>query len=614
MARMLMRGSATALALSLAVSGAFAAPQSHSVVYGYDPLGRVVSATYSNGASVVYSYDAAGNRTQVSATQGTLPPIAGNVSASVAYNTSQTIPLNVSGVYASLSLVTGPAHGSVTLGASNATYTPNSGYIGPDSFTYSATGVGGTSAPGTVSLTVQAAPAPGASDGSLSVAYGGSGTLALPVTGLVNTAVLVTAPAKGTATVSGVTTTYAAGPSQYGADSFTYRVDGPGGSSPVKTISVLIANPPAPTASNLTIAVNNATPTNIQIPAGGDLAQLNILSGPTHGTASITNSTGMGWTVTYTPQGVYTGTDSFIYNISNPGGNSGNRTVTLNVALPAAPTASASSLSLLSMTSGQLTLPVGGVVSGAEIVNAPAHGSVSLSGLAATYTPTGGYVGNDSFTYRAVGPGGTSSPAAVSVIVQNRPPVANNDTITTMQNQSITFDPRVNDSDPEGQSLAVATAWGANNGTVQRSGTSATYTPAAGFSGSDSFNYTITDGYAGSATATVSVTVQAAPAFSAGVSKPSWFAQRYGNTPISYDSPVSVSTANGSAPYTYAWERVSGDATTTVNPSGATATWSRSLAQPGVFTSVWRCRVTDGQGRVAYTPTVSVTFYRENAG
>lgn len=612
MLHMLMRGSIAGLALCFAFSGASAIAQSHSVQYGYDPLGRVVSVTYSNGASVVYSYDAAGNRTLVSATQGTLPPVAGNVSANIAYNTSQTIPLNVSGVYTSLSVVTAPTHGSVTLGASNAAYTPNSGYIGADSFTYSATGVGGTSAPGTVSLTVQAAPAPGASDASLSVGYGGSGSLALPVTGLINAAVLVTSPAKGTATFSGTTATYTAGTSQYGADSFTYRVDGPGGSSPVRTVSVQIANPPPPTASDRTIAVNNATPTNIEIPAGGDWVQLNIVSGPAHGTASITNWTGMVWTVTYTPQGAYTGVDAFTYNISNPGGNSGNRTVTLNVAPPAAPTASAASLSLLSLTSGQLNLPAGGVVSGAEIVSGPAHGSVSLSGLVATYTPTGAYVGNDSFTYRSVGPGGASSPATVSVTVQNRAPVANNDTVTTMQNQSVTFDPRVNDSDPEGQSLEVNLAGPAGHGTVQAQGTSVIYTPVAGYSGSDSFIYYLVDGHGGTATATVSVTVQAAPSFSAGVSAPSWFAQRYGNGPISYDPPLSVSTANGSAPYTYAWERVSGDTTTTVNPSGASVTWSRSLGTAGQFTSVWRCKVTDGQGRVAYTPTVSVTFYREN--
>jgi len=37
-----------------------------STTYGYDPLGRVVSATYGNGVNIRYAYDAAGNRTQLS--------------------------------------------------------------------------------------------------------------------------------------------------------------------------------------------------------------------------------------------------------------------------------------------------------------------------------------------------------------------------------------------------------------------------------------------------------------------------------------------------------------------------------------------------------------------
>ncbi len=35
-----------------------------SVVYTYDALGRVISANYDTGVLIIYSYDAAGNRTQ----------------------------------------------------------------------------------------------------------------------------------------------------------------------------------------------------------------------------------------------------------------------------------------------------------------------------------------------------------------------------------------------------------------------------------------------------------------------------------------------------------------------------------------------------------------------
>lgn len=36
-----------------------------SVTYTYDTLGRVIRAAYSSGVVIVYTYDAAGNRTSV---------------------------------------------------------------------------------------------------------------------------------------------------------------------------------------------------------------------------------------------------------------------------------------------------------------------------------------------------------------------------------------------------------------------------------------------------------------------------------------------------------------------------------------------------------------------
>jgi Ca2+-binding RTX toxin-like protein len=55
----------------------------------------------------------------------------------------------------------GPAHGTLALNANGSfTYTPASGYSGPDTFTYRATDGSLDSAPASVSITVSAAPAP----------------------------------------------------------------------------------------------------------------------------------------------------------------------------------------------------------------------------------------------------------------------------------------------------------------------------------------------------------------------------------------------------------------------------------------------------------------------
>src|SRR3546814_6375815 len=69
-------------------------------------------------------------------------------------------------------VATAPAHGTASVAGDVVAYTPAAGYFGADSFTYTATGPGGTSAPATVSLTVGTPPAPTAGDKSgVAVAY-----------------------------------------------------------------------------------------------------------------------------------------------------------------------------------------------------------------------------------------------------------------------------------------------------------------------------------------------------------------------------------------------------------------------------------------------------------
>jgi len=66
-----------------------------------------------------------------------------------------------------------------------------------------------------------------------------------------------------------------------------------------------------------------------------------------------------------------------------------------------------------------------------------------------------------------------------------------------------------NDTDADGDPLAVSNVGPAANGATAIGGGGVVYTPAPGFSGSDSFGYTISDAQGGSASATVDVTVTA---------------------------------------------------------------------------------------------------------
>jgi YD repeat-containing protein len=95
----------------------------------------------------------------------------------------------------------------------------------------------------------------------------------------------------------------------------------------------------------------------------------------------------------------------------------------------------------------------------------------------------------------------------------NNPPSAVNDTVSTAFNTPLTFDPRTNDTDPEGGVLAVhAVTQPGTGGSVTFNGTSITFTPTTGYSGPATFSYSVRDPQnAVSGPATVTVTVAPPP-------------------------------------------------------------------------------------------------------
>jgi outer membrane protein OmpA-like peptidoglycan-associated protein len=145
--------------------------------------------------------------------------------------------------------------------------------------------------------------------------------------------------------------------------------------------------------------------------------------------------------------------------------------------------------------------------------SAPAHGTVTFSAGQVSYTPAAGYVGTDSFTYTISDGFGGSDTATVTITIGdggNRPPVAANDTAQTPPATPVRVSVLANDSDPDGDTLTIASVGTPAHGSVVRnSDGTVTYTPAAGFEGSDSFSYVVSDGRGGSATAQVTVSVAA---------------------------------------------------------------------------------------------------------
>ena len=93
-----------------------------------------------------------------------------------------------------------------------------------------------------------------------------------------------------------------------------------------------------------------------------------------------------------------------------------------------APTASAKTASTNKNTQVAITLTGTDANNDAltfAVATQPAHGTASVSGATATYTPATGYQGADSFTYTATDDGSnTSTPATVSVTVNPATPLA----------------------------------------------------------------------------------------------------------------------------------------------------------------------------------------------
>lgn len=91
----------------------------------------------------------------------------------------------------------------------------------------------------------------------------------------------------------------------------------------------------------------------------------------------------------------------------------------------------------------------------------------------------------------------------------NNPPNAVNDSATVDEDNSVGVAVLSNDSDPDGDTLTLQSYGQPSNGSVSDNGSVITYTPAANFNGTDSFNYTINDGNGNTDTATVFVTINA---------------------------------------------------------------------------------------------------------
>jgi hypothetical protein len=137
-----------------------------------------------------------------------------------------------------------------------------------------------------------------------------------------------------------------------------------------------------------------------------------------------------------------------------------------------------------------------------------------------TYSPALDFNGADSFSYQVCDFDIDCANANVTIIINpiNDPPTANDDTTDTLLNIAVTTDVLINDSDVDGDALFLSSfdALSVNGGAITRidSGTpedlsddQLQYIPSLDYLGTDTFNYTVSDGsLSDNAVVTITVT------------------------------------------------------------------------------------------------------------
>jgi hypothetical protein len=206
-------------------------------------------------------------------------------------------------------------------------------------------------------------------------------------------------------------------------------------------------------------------------------------------------------------------TTTYTITAANPGGST-SETVTVTVSL-IPPTAVDQSITVSEDTPVAVDLQASdsaGRTLTYIIVSGPAKGTLSDDdgdGLV-TYTPNAEFAGGDAFAFKVNNGYSDSNVATVSITVEavNDPPVANEDSATTAATVAVDIDVLANDTDADGDALSLTSFTQPQAGAVvDHGGGILTYTPVAGFNGTDNFTYTITDGHGAGAQGLVSVFV-----------------------------------------------------------------------------------------------------------
>ncbi|MEL4894314.1 Ig-like domain-containing protein [Crocosphaera sp. Alani8] len=256
----------------------------------------------------------------------------------------------------------------------------------------------------------------------------------------------------------------------------------------------------------------------------GDALTPVLITGPSNGDLTL-NEDG---SFEYVPGADFNGTDSFTYVVNDGQLDSEPATITITVnPLDDEPVATDD---LYTINQDEtLTVVIDGVLGndidvdgdGLSVIGntEPNNGTLTINPDGSfSYIPDAGFTGEDSFEYTISDGNEGNSTATVTITVlegEDNPPVANDDEYSVDEDDTLTIPADGvlgNDIDVDGDGLSVIGNTEPNNGTLTiNPDGSFSYIPDAGFTGEDSFEYTISDGNEGTSTAFARILVNSLP-------------------------------------------------------------------------------------------------------
>lgn len=279
----------------------------------------------------------------------------------------------------------------------------------------------------------------------------------------------------------------------------------------IKASSVEVQEPP--TAKNVSY-FSYQQPVKIALNGDdinpADTLTYNVASQPAHGKISgTTDKNGKG--LTYTPDDGYGGTDSFSYLVNDGTDDSNVATVKINNKKNSAPEFTDDSYSTEYQTKLEVDKGDGVLANDTDVdseqtltvpdYEQPKHGKVTVAKDGSfAYVPDAGFSGKDSFKYSLSDGIQTIDPVATITVKPNDPPNGKADSYQTPFETKLKVKQGkgllANDTDPDKDAFTVIKHTKPEHGKVKIDDNgSFVYTPAAGWSGKDSFTYRIGDGF-----------------------------------------------------------------------------------------------------------------------